>query len=282
MASTDAVLPATQVRRQSCNLHTAVVTALTPLCCRLQLLYFNDTFALEHTATVLRVAEASGADTPQPSVVVDATVFYPAGGGQSADMGHLLSDSGDKVAVTDVKLRDGLVLHILETLPAWLTTGARVKLRVDGPTRLMHARIHSAGHLLDVCMARCGYDGTALVPTKGMHSPAEAYVEYSGKVPPEDQEPLVARLNAALAAAVEAGGPVRAGVHAYDEAAALCGGSLPTYIAQGSTPRVVVMEGAPGCPCGGTHVNDVRQVGAVTVTGVRVKKGVTRISYTVT
>jgi Ser-tRNA(Ala) deacylase AlaX len=57
---------------------------------------------------------------------------------------------------------------------------------------------------------------------------------------------------------------------------------LPPYIAAGSTPRVVVMlAGTEGCPCGGTHVADVAEIGAVQVTGVRVKKGVTRVSYTI-
>ena len=185
--------------------------------------------------------------------------------------------------VLDVRLREAVVHHTVRgPLPAWLVPGARVRLQVDAAKRVLHARIHSSGHLLDVCMAQCGYPGTVLQPTKGQHTPAESYVEYEGKVPPEDQQPLVGRLNDALKAAIAAGGPVQAGVHAYEQAAQLCGGSLPPYIPGGSTPRVVVMPGScPGCPCGGTHVSDVASIGGVTVTGIRVKKGVTRISYTV-
>jgi hypothetical protein len=132
-------------------------------------------------------------------------------------------------------------------------------------------------------MAKCGYPGDVLSPTKGQHAPTEAYVEYAGKVPAGDQQQLIQRLNAALKIAIAAGGVVVAGVHSYDEAARLCGGSLPPYIKQESRPRVVVIEGifclffiylfvffanahsnlpigAPGCPCGGTHVADVSQV----------------------
>jgi hypothetical protein len=131
-------------------------------------------------------------------------------------------------------------------------------------------------------MSRCGYPPAALAPTKGSHTPSEAYVEYAGKVPPEDLAPLQARLNASLAAAVAAGGAVAAALQPYDAAAAACGGSLPPYIPADATPRVVVMlPGEPGCPCGGTHVGDVADVGRVAVSGVRVKKGVTRISYVV-
>ena len=262
-------------------------SSLTLQACLTQLLYFRDTYQLEHTATVVSVAHP-GAEGGAVTVVTDATVFYPSGGGQPADSGFLTpaATAGDaaasRVAVTDVRLRDGVVYHSIgDAPPPWLTPGAAVVLHVDGPTRALHARIHSAGHLLDVCMASCGYPASMLAPAKGQHSPTESYVEYNGKVPPEDQEPLVGRLNAALVAAVAAGGPVHAGMHTYEAAAELCGGSLPGYIAAGSSPRVVVMAGAPGCPCGGTHVADVAQVGAVRVTGVRVKKGVSRISYAV-
>lgn len=69
----------------------------------------------------------------------------------------------------------------------------------------------------------------------------------------------------------------------YTDAAKACGGTLPPYIAEGATPRIVtILEGTDGCPCGGTHVHDVKEIGDVDVTGVRVKKGVTRVTYTIT
>jgi hypothetical protein len=36
-----------------------------------------------------------------------------------------------------------------------------------------------------------------------------------------------------------------------------------------------------GCPCGGTHVGDVAEIQGMRITGVRVKKGTTRVSYVV-
>ena len=60
------------------------------------------------------------------------------------------------------------------------------------------------------------------------------------------------------------------------------GGELPSYIPRDSTPRVVtIVPDTAGCPCGGTHVADVKEIGGVDVTGVRVKKGTTRVSYTI-
>ena len=63
----------------------------------------------------------------------------------------------------------------------------------------------------------------------------------------------------------------------------MCIRDRPPYISADSSPRIVtIVEGTEGCPCGGTHVADVKEIGGgVNVTGVRVKKGVTRVSYTI-
>jgi Ser-tRNA(Ala) deacylase AlaX len=248
------------------------------------LLFYSDTFCCEADATVVALLPAGSAGGA-PTLLLDRTVFYPAGGGQSADAGDIeCVRTGARAAVSDARLRDGVVHHALACDDTHATVtfapGDTVKLRVDSKLRLLHARLHSAGHLLDVAVARCGYPPDVLKAGKGVHSPAEAYVEYTGKVPPEDQLPLLERVNVALAELIVHGGAVRAGVHSFSAAAALCGGELPAYWTPGSTPRVVEMAGA-GCPCGGTHVADLRQVGAVKCTGIRVKKGVTRIMYVV-
>ena len=255
-----------------------------------QLLYFDDTYAFEGTARVLASLPsddvAHAGDPAHRTLLLDRTVFYPAGGGQPADGGEMRC-GGATFTLRDVRLKDGVVRHVGVVTPAdaavAFAPGADVALRVDAAARQLHARIHSAGHLLDVCMARCGYPPSLLAPTKGLHGAAEAYVEYAGKVPPEDSEPLVQRLNDALAAAIAAGGRTRAQLLPYEQAAAACHVSaLPSYIAADATPRVVtILDGEPGCPCGGTHVDDVSRLGGVTVTGVRVKKGTTRISYRV-
>jgi Ser-tRNA(Ala) deacylase AlaX len=99
-----------------------------------------------------------------------------------------------------------------------------------------------------------------------------------GKVPAEDHHRLLDRLNASLSELIAAGGAVQAAEQSYEDAKALCGGSLPPYWGEASRPRVVVVAGM-GCPCGGTHVADVRALGSVRATAIRVKKGVTRVSY---
>jgi Ser-tRNA(Ala) deacylase AlaX len=54
--------------------------------------------------------------------------------------------------------------------------------QIDENERRMLARVHSAGHLLDIAMMRAGR--TDLKPSKGYHFSSSAYVEYLGKIDP--------------------------------------------------------------------------------------------------
>ena len=53
--------------------------------------------------------------------------------------------------------------------------------------------MHSAGHLIDLAMAKVGRGD--LVPTKCYHFMDGAYVEYEGAVASDDRQKLVENLN---------------------------------------------------------------------------------------
>ena len=71
--------------------------------------------------------------------------------------------AGTTLTIQDVKAVDGVVRH----LGVWseegggpgepLQPGDEVTVHVDADRRLLNARIHSAGHLLDVAMTNVGY-----------------------------------------------------------------------------------------------------------------------------
>jgi hypothetical protein len=110
-------------------------------------------------------------------------------------------------------------------------------LQVDGEKRKIYARYHSAGHLLDIAVRRCGQ--TQLQPSKGYHFPVGAYVEYIGVVDNSVKDKLPQLLTEAANAIIkeklekDASDPVWSKILPYDEAGKVLQGGVPPYIPQG-------------------------------------------------
>ena len=86
------------------------------------------------------------------------------------DKGTISSEDGSiKFEVSDLKHKGEAIIHIgkyaVET--PQFEVGHNVALNIDGEFRSINARIHSAGHLLDMAMTRSGR--TELKPGKGYH-----------------------------------------------------------------------------------------------------------------
>lgn len=99
--------------------------------------YLRDSSVREFEATVTR--------TLDDRVVLDATHFYPEGGGQPADTGTLVQDSTEWT-VTDVTKKD-TIYHTLEG-PEPPAEGSTVTGVLDWERRYGHMRHHTAQHLL--------------------------------------------------------------------------------------------------------------------------------------
>ncbi|GAB7094251.1 alanine--tRNA ligase [Halolamina litorea] len=103
-------------------------------------LYYEDQDRMEFEAVVLDVIEREeGYD-----VVLDQTMFYPEGGGQPADHGTLVSEDGS-VEVTDVQIRNGVVLHRTDESPG---KGEFVTGKIDPERRRRLMQHHTATHII--------------------------------------------------------------------------------------------------------------------------------------
>lgn len=87
---------------------------------------------------------ASGPD----GVVLDATVFYPMGGGQPGDTGALVLADGTRLAVTDTRKSEAGILHVLAPGSAAPAIGAEATAEIDWDRRHKHMRMHTCLHLL--------------------------------------------------------------------------------------------------------------------------------------
>jgi Ser-tRNA(Ala) deacylase AlaX len=73
----------------------------------------------------------------------------------------------------------GHIYHYGAATSGELKTGDKVTLEIDGDRRREGARLHSAGHALDVAMETIGKENAtvkALVPASGYHFPDSPYV----------------------------------------------------------------------------------------------------------
>jgi len=140
-----------------------------------KLLYLEEMQQLTCEAYVVNVDKKDDKSV----VYLDQTVFYPQGGGQPYDTGVISTDDS-KFIVEEVRLADGLVLHIGHFEGQPFMQGEDVKCVVDEERRMLHTRLHSAGHVLDMAVSELGYEW---VPGKGFHFPEGSYVEYSVPLP---------------------------------------------------------------------------------------------------
>ncbi|MBB6097776.1 alanyl-tRNA synthetase [Deinobacterium chartae] len=115
-------------------------------------------------------------------VALEASLFYPEGGGQNADAGELRWATGS-ARVTDVQKSGGQVWHTLEgDLP---TPGLEVEGEIDADRRLRHSQRHTAEHLLAQAFLRV--NPAFRVQAVSMRS-EECSLDLEGDPTPEDAE----------------------------------------------------------------------------------------------
>ena len=225
------------------------------------LLYLRDGYLREFDATVVAV------DTDGSRVALDATAFYPTGGGQPHDTGTL----GD-ATVTEVRKEGETVWHAVDgSLP---DIGARVHGTIDWGRRHELMRTHSAMHVL------CGviWNEWGKAVTGGNMEPLEGRMDFEFDPLPDAFAARVAELvNAEIAAdrpieisflprgtALEDADLIRTKVNLIPESV--------TEI------RVVDIVGLDKQADGGTHVHSTGEIGRFDVVKTESKgKGNKRI-----
>lgn len=211
---------------------------------------------------------ATVTEATDDSIVLDGTYFYPVGGGQPADHGVLSWDAG-QARVDDVRKDHGDVRHYITSVTGNLPEpGETVQGEIDADRRNAHRRMHTAQHVLSRVVLD-EYDAT----TAGNQIHADrSRIDFEPAAFDESDLERIQRLsNDAIARDL----PVRkedrdrAGV----EAAVDEGRALLDLIPDSVDPlRVVEIEGFDLCPCGGTHVDRLGEIGRIEITN-RESKG---------
>eukprot|EP01135_Chromosphaera_perkinsii_P008291 Nk52_evm2s1240 gene=Nk52_evmTU2s1240 len=222
-------------------------------------LFFEDTYRFEETASVVYVSPRACEEgiSGEFVVILDQTIMYPQGGGQPFDLGEIKS-STCSFKVKEVRnMKNGVVAHIgLFEGDNIFCAGDNVTVCVDSTRRVLNARLHSAGHLMDAALKNIGKDD--LIPTKGYHFEDAPYVEYQGSIPVEERDEVKAKLNEECQRLIEENEAV-------------------TKRMEGET-RYVTIAGLEGM-CGGTHVSSTGEIKKMTVTRLKKNKKLMKMSY---
>ena len=217
-------------------------------------LYYEDCHLSSFTSQVLSCEPAEGGW----EVVLDATAFYPEGGGQAADLGTL-----GQAQVLDVQERGEAVVHLCDRP---LAPGAEVTGSIDYARRFDLMQQHTGEHIISgIVHRRYGYHNT------GFHVGSEVLtVDFDGVIPAEDLASIELEANQALWQNVT----LKCWTPSPDE--------LPTvtYRTKRALPwpvRIVEIPGWDSCACCGIHVGHTGEVGLVKIFSTIGFRGGTRM-----
>ena len=203
-------------------------------------LYYEDSHIQRFTATVLSCTDIGKGF----EIILDATAFYPEGGGQAADTGTL-----GGVRVLDTRERGETVVHLCD---GPLVEGSRVEGVIDYHLRFPRMQQHSGEHIVSgILFRRYGWQN------RGFHMGTDLItVDTEGVVPPEDLAAIEAEANAAVWANL----PVKTWYPSPEE--------LPTIPYRSKKAltgpvRIVEFPGVDICACCGTHVKATGEIGLI-------------------
>jgi misacylated tRNA(Ala) deacylase len=207
------------------------------------------------------------AHTGEGGVVLNRSLLYPTGGGQPGDRGRLVWDGGEMAVATTIK-GDGeeIVLMPVEggSLPP---VGAAVTQELDWDTRSRHMRMHTALHLLSVVLP--------FPVTGGSIGADKSRLDFAMEEPIDDKDAVEAALNALIDRNLEvttdwitdAELDANPGLVKTMSVQPPRGAGRVRLVRIGTSGEQVDLQ-----PCGGTHVAQTGEIGAVRI-GKLEKKG---------
>jgi len=209
-------------------------------------------------------------------IALDHTPFYAESGGQVADRGRLIAlDSSVpcQVAITDVQKKSGIWLHLGKVKTGQLSTNQLVRSEIDVDRRNQLRIHHTATHLLHaalkLCIDKSISQAGSLVDTDRLR------FDFSSprSLNEEDLRQLEDVINRWIREAHE----TQTTVMAYDEAVQK--GAVAMFNEKyEANVRVVDIPGVSMELCGGTHVENTREIGLFKITSESgIASGVRRI-----
>ncbi|MBB4570663.1 alanyl-tRNA editing protein [Rhizobium leucaenae] len=223
-------------------------------------LYRDDFYLSTAEAVVTAIHEDGG-------IELDQTCFYATSGGQPGDTGFFERADGSKIALGQTRhgATKDIIIHVPQQGEASPAIGEKLVMHVDWPRRYRLMRMHTACHLLSVV---CQYPITGAAVGED-----ESRVDFDMSETIDKDE-----VTAKMMALVDENHPVFVQWITDEELAANPGivksKNVRPPIGLGRVSLVCIGENSAidSQPCGGTHVSETQEVGAIYIAKIE-KKG---------
>ena len=225
-----------------------------------ELVFQKDPYALTCDARVTGIGPSGG-------ILVDRSLFYAAGGGQPGDSGRVVCQAGDFKVNDALKAPNGEIELILDGGACPPPVGAPMVQEVNWPRRFRHMRIHTALHLLSVAIP--------LPVTSGAITEQKGRLDFDMPEPVEDRDRLESELNALVSRNLPVTEDWITDEELEANPALVKTMSVKPPVGTGRVRLIRIGWGASQIdlqPCGGTHVSNTSEIGAIRLGKIE-KKG---------
>ena len=218
--------------------------------------FYQDAYQKTLASSVVEVVDGG--------VVLEATIFYPQGGGQPGDQG-VLTVNGHDYRVVDTRYGEDRqsIVHLLEDGDTGaIAAGDAVEMQIDWARRHRLMRMHTSMHLI------CSL--ITAQATGGAVGETESRIDFDLQGQVVDKEQLTADLNALIEKSlpVSIGSITDAELDQNPELVRTMSVQPPR--GAGSV-RTITIADTDDQPCGGTHVANTAEIGELVVTRLKNK-----------
>lgn len=228
-------------------------------------LYYKDVYQKEFDAVVMDCKKRG----EEIWLLLDATCFYPTGGGQPHDTGTIAARNV-KANVLQVEISGDDIWHRVDKA---FEKNTRVRGKIDWERRFDHMQQHAGEHMLAGCIYNL-YKGV----TQGLHLGEQSstidVAMPNGKTRLSDEE--ISELETLLNHRIQLDEPIKCWFPSEEELKAL---PLRKPSSVKENIRVVAAGDFEMVPCGGTHPASTGQIGLVKVLSTASSKGFMRVSF---
>lgn len=223
-------------------------------------LFREDAYLREASATVQAVNDLGG-------IILDASIFYPTGGGQPGDQGNLTWDGGTCEIATTIKGEGDQIILVRAEGSDPPPVGATVTQAIDWDTRYRLMRVHTALHLLSVVIP--------LPVTGGAITAAKGRLDFDMPDHPGEKDALAAKLQDLIDRDLEVTTDWITDEELEANPQMVKTMSVKPPMGSGKVRLVRIGTGETQVdlqPCGGTHVARTSEIGQISIGKIE-KKG---------